>query len=53
MEMSEYDEDEDFLKIQESFFEERLDSLGPDLGEISFICSIRCVNYKHFKSCVK
>ena len=36
MEMSEYDEDEDFLKIQESFFEERLDSLGPDLGEIFF-----------------
>ena len=34
MQMAEYDEDEDFLKIQEAFFEERLDSLGPDLGFI-------------------
>ena len=32
MEMAEYDQEEDFLKIQEEFFEERLDSLGPDLG---------------------
>ena len=32
MDMAEYDEEDDFLKIQESFFEERLDSLGPDLG---------------------
>ena len=34
MEMAEYDQEEDFLKIQEEFFEERLDSLGPDLGNI-------------------
>ena len=33
MEMSDFDEEDDFLKIQESFFEERLDSLGPDLGK--------------------
>ena len=33
MEMAEYDQEEDFLKIQEDFFEERLDSLGPDLGK--------------------
>ena len=33
MEMAEYDEDEDFLKVQEQFFDERLDSLGPDLGK--------------------
>merc|ERR1719285_881208 len=39
MEMSEYDEDEDFLKIQESFFEERLDSLGPDLVTLTQILS--------------
>ena len=31
--MAEYDEDEDFLKVQEQFFDERLDSLGPDLGK--------------------
>ena len=33
MEMSDFDEEDDFLKVQESFFEERLDSLGPDLGK--------------------
>ena len=33
MEMAEYDEDEDFLKVQEQYFDERLDSLGPDLGK--------------------
>lgn len=37
MEMAEYDEDEDFLKVQEQYFDERLDSLGPDLGKTSFI----------------
>ena len=36
MEMAEYDEDEDFLKVQEQFFDERLDSLGPDLGKSEF-----------------
>jgi len=39
MEMAEYDEDEDFLKVQEQFFDERLDSLGPDLVTLTQILS--------------
>lgn len=39
MEMAEYDQEEDFLKIQEDFFEERLDSLGPDLVTLTQILS--------------
>ena len=33
MEINEFEDEEDFLKNQEHFFEERLDSLGPDLGK--------------------
>jgi len=39
MEMAEYDEDEDFLKVQEQYFDERLDSLGPDLVTLTQILS--------------
>ena len=53
MEMAEYDEDEDFLKVQEQYFDERLDSLGPDLGKTSFIldgskiaCQVYLFNWK-------
>ena len=46
MEMAEYDEDEDFLKVQEQYFDERLDSLGPDLGKFMNHARIPTVKLK-------